>query len=316
MTNSSSSTLSAIKNLYNNKCIQRSSLPHELINYLLTLESITFKNDSVCGNFSDNMKLLENDTLLKSIGFQLIKYFYSIDSTMSYVKKVVDNYSRAIIFSEVQTKGRGRAGRIWLSPPGGIWLSILWQVERKELLEILSLAVGVAVVNALKKLLLIDFKLKWPNDIMFLAKKIGGILIENMFKDDKVLSIIGIGLNVNNKMKFSGLQGVISLSEILGFNMPRNVILKAIALEVARILEKTSAEDIINLWRRMNLTIGRKIAVKINHLVVEGTVLDISPRGKLVIEDSKGKVWEISYGDVKYLEGIEYKRFSPHGTFR
>ncbi|RLG74902.1 MAG: biotin--[acetyl-CoA-carboxylase] ligase [Thermoprotei archaeon] len=307
MTNLSSSMLSTIKNLYSNKCIQRSSLPHELINYLLTLEFIKFKNDSVCGSFSDNMKLLENDVLLRNLGFQFIKYFYSIDSTMSHAKKIADNYSKAIIFSEVQTKGRGRARRIWLSPPGGIWLSILWQIERKELLEILSLAIGVAVVNALKKLLLIDFKLKWPNDIMFSVKKIGGILIENMFKDDKVLSIIGIGLNVNNKMRFSGLQGVISLSEILGFNMPRNVILKAIALEVARILEKTGVEDIIDLWRKMNLTIGKKIAVKINHLVVEGIVLDISPRGKLIIEDSKGKVWEISYGDVVYLEGIEYR---------
>lgn len=307
MTSLSSNMLSAIKNLYSNKCIQRSSLPHELVNYLLTLESITFKNDSVCGSFSDNMKSLENDALLRNIGFQLIKYFYSIDSTMSYAKKIVDNYGRAIIFSEVQTKGRGRAGRIWLSPPGGIWLSILWQIERRELLEILGLAIGVAVVNALKKLLLIDFKLKWPNDIMFSTKKIGGILVENMFKDNNVHSIIGIGLNVNNKMKFSGLQGVVSLSEILGFNIPRNVILKAIALEVARALKKMNVEDIINLWRRMNLTIGRKIAVKINHLVVEGTVLDISPRGKLIIEDNKGKVWEISYGDVVYLEGIKYK---------
>lgn len=304
--------LNTIKNLYSNKCIQQHSLPHELINYLSTLNSIKFKNNSICGVFSDNMKLLENDVLLRNLGFQLIKYFYSIDSTMSYAKKIIDDYSKAIIFSEVQTKGRGRAGRIWLSPPGGIWLSILWQIERKELLEVLSLAMGIAVVNALKKLLLIDFKLKWPNDIMFSAEKIGGILVENVFKDDKALSIIGIGLNVNNKMKFSGLQGVLSLSEILGFNMPRNVILKAIALEVARILEKTSVEDVINLWRKMNLTIGKRIAVKINHLIVKGIVLDISPRGKLIIEVGKGKVWEVGYGDVIYLEGVEYKRSSPY----
>ncbi|OYT61023.1 MAG: biotin--[acetyl-CoA-carboxylase] ligase [Desulfurococcales archaeon ex4484_217_1] len=221
--------------------------------------------------FSDNMANLEKDIFFKKIGFEYIKYFYSIPSTMDYAKKIADKYNRAIIFSEIQTRGRGRAGRIWLSPPGGIWTTITWSIENMHMLNILSLAIGVSVIKALSNVLLLSFKLKWPNDVMFSAKKIGGILIENIFRERKVLSIIGIGLNVNNKMKFSGLSGVTSNT-----------------------LRRRNRGEIINSWKKADITLGRKIIIKLSQGgIVEGKALDISNTGGLLIKDNSGRIIEV-----------------------
>jgi len=299
------------KDLFDNKCVKINLLPHPFLDYLLALNVVEIVNNKVCGMFSDNMANLEKDIFFKKIGFEYIKYFYSIPSTMDYAKKIADKYNRAIIFSEIQTRGRGRAGRIWLSPPGGIWTTITWSIENMHMLNILSLAIGVSVIKALSNVLLLSFKLKWPNDVMFSAKKIGGILIENIFRERKVLSIIGIGLNVNNKMKFSGLSGVTSISEVLGFNVPRDVLLKAIALEVVNTLRRKNRREIINSWKKADITLGRKIIIKLSQGgIVEGKALDISNTGGLLIKDNSGRIIEVHCGDVVYLEGVEYKPIS------
>ena len=297
-----------VKDLFDNKCVKINLLPHTFLDYLLALNVVEIVNNEVCGMFSDNTANLEKDIFFKKIGFEYIKYFYSIPSTMDYAKKIADKYNRTIIFSEIQTRGRGRAGRIWLSPPGGIWTTITWSIENMHMLNILSLAIGVSVIKALSNVLMLSFKLKWPNDVMFSAKKIGGILIENIFRERKVLSIIGIGLNVNNKMKFSGLSGVTSISEVLGFNVPRDVLLKAIALEVVNTLRRGNRREIINSWKKANITLGRKIIIKLSRGgIVEGKALDISNTGGLLIKDNNGRIIEVHCGDVVYLEGIEYK---------
>jgi len=300
-----------IRDLYSNKCVEANLLPHSFVNYLLTLGSIEIIGNRVCGMFSDNIVNLERDNFFKKIGFEHVKYFYSIGSTMDYAKKIASRYDRAMVFSEIQTKGRGRAGRIWLSPPGGIWMTILWNIENKPLLNVLSLAIGVSAIRALNNTLILDFKLKWPNDIMFLSRKIGGILIENIFREEKVLSIIGIGLNVNNKMKFSGLCGVTSISEIVGFNVPRDVLIKALTLEIINTLRKGNAKEIINSWRRSNITLGKRIIIKLScKEVIEGKALDISDAGELIVKDNSGRTVKVHYGDVIYLEGVDYKPIS------
>ena len=297
-----------IRDLYNNKCVEACLLPRSFVNYLSMLGSIEILGNRVCGMFSDNIANLERDNFFREIGFEHVKYFYSIGSTMDYAKKIASKYERAMVFSEIQTKGRGRAGRIWLSPPGGIWMTILWSVENKSLLNVLSLAIGVSAVRALNNVLMLDFKLKWPNDIMFSSRKIGGILIENIFREEKVLSIIGIGLNVNNKMMLSGLRGVTSISEVIGFNVPRDVLIKALALETINTLRKGNVKEIINSWRKSNITLGKRIVIKLScKEVIEGKALDISDAGELIIKDNSGKIVKIHYGDVIYLEGVEYK---------
>jgi BirA family biotin operon repressor/biotin-[acetyl-CoA-carboxylase] ligase len=101
-------------------------------------------------------------------------------------------------FAEEQTQGRGRRGKVWVSPPGGsLYLSLAWKFELPvNELGCLSLAMGLAVVRVLKKLGLKQVGLKWPNDVLVDEKKIAGILIETtQLTSAATTAIIGIGLN-------------------------------------------------------------------------------------------------------------------------
>lgn len=101
-------------------------------------------------------------------------------------------------FAEQQTQGRGRRGKIWISPPhSSIYLSLAWRFD-VPLNELggLSLAIGVAVVRVLKAIGLDQAGLKWPNDVLVEGRKIAGILIETTQNTTAATTaIIGIGLN-------------------------------------------------------------------------------------------------------------------------
>lgn len=137
-----------------------------------------------------------------------------------------------VCLTEYQTSGRGRRGRRWISTPASnICMSITWKFSGGiEVLDGLSLAVGVCVADVLKHQLgLMDVKLKWPNDILCRQRKMGGILIE-MIGDaaGPCYVVIGLGLNVSLT---SGLQEeyidqpVTDLeTEMPGVTFSRNVI--------------------------------------------------------------------------------------------
>src|SRR5687768_16986841 len=104
-----------------------------------------------------------------------------------------------VLLAEFQTAGRGRRGRSWLAPPGGaVCLSLSWtfpQVPRDA--GALSLAMGVCVLRALKAQGVTGAQLKWPNDILIAARKLGGILIELRAEAaGPACAVVGIGLNV------------------------------------------------------------------------------------------------------------------------
>lgn len=101
-------------------------------------------------------------------------------------------------FAEQQTQGRGRRGKVWISPPhSSIYLSLAWKFAMPvSALSSLSLAIGVAVVRVLRGIGLAQAGLKWPNDVLVGERKIAGILIETMHNTaTATTAIIGIGLN-------------------------------------------------------------------------------------------------------------------------
>ncbi len=124
-----------------------------------------------------------------------------IDSTNRYLVERSQNnaLSGAVCFAEYQTAGKGRRGRQWVSPYGcNIYLSILWRFQQgPAAISGLSLAIGVAVIRALKQHQIDDVGLKWPNDIYSQGKKLGGILVEVSGETDgPCAAVIGLGLNL------------------------------------------------------------------------------------------------------------------------
>jgi BirA family biotin operon repressor/biotin-[acetyl-CoA-carboxylase] ligase len=99
-----------------------------------------------------------------------------------------------------QTGGRGRRGRAWSSPPGGVWVSVLYRPSAGTAAELLSLRIGLATAVALDRLAGEGaVRLKWPNDLMLGEAKLGGILCEARWQGDAPAWVAaGIGVNVHN----------------------------------------------------------------------------------------------------------------------
>ncbi|MFL1013182.1 biotin--[acetyl-CoA-carboxylase] ligase [Flavisericum labens] len=144
------------------------------------------------------------------------------DSTNSYLRHLlstekVDDYTAVI--TRNQTKGRGQMGTVWDSESDkNLTFSVFKDVSCYLLKEpfVISMVVSLAVVKALSTLSIPRLKIKWPNDILSERKKVCGILIENVIKQNKIgASIVGIGLNVN-QTKFKNLPQATSLKLISG----------------------------------------------------------------------------------------------------
>ena len=132
-----------------------------------------------------------------------------------------------VIIADVQTLGKGRLTKKWSSGKGGVWMSVVLEPKIDDPQMFTDIAVD-AVKKALKKLYDIDTKIKKPNDLLFNGKKLCGILTENVYKGRLEKTIIGIGLNVNNKIPSYLNRIAISLQEITNKRMNKRIIIKEV----------------------------------------------------------------------------------------
>lgn len=144
----------------------------------------------------------------------------AIDSTNEFLKGLsnkqeLENFT--VVTAESQTKGKGQMGAVWASEAGkNLIMSVLIKDFLSDICKIynLNIAVSLAVIEVLEAYKIPDLSIKWPNDILSYNKKIGGILIENSIKSDgSIISIVGLGLNVN-QTAFENLPKASSLGAI------------------------------------------------------------------------------------------------------
>lgn len=160
---------------------------------------------------ADNPQIVVNDWLsstvmsantagLKSLGLR-IEVEREIDSTNAALKRraLSEDIHGVALFAETQTAGRGRLGRVWVSPPkSNIYLSLGWRTGLEPLeLAGLSLAAGCAIGEGLERNFGLKMQLKWPNDLYLGGKKCGGVLIDLVQSSNQDWTIVvGVGLNV------------------------------------------------------------------------------------------------------------------------
>ncbi|MFA5375297.1 MAG: biotin--[acetyl-CoA-carboxylase] ligase [Dehalococcoidia bacterium] len=211
-----------------------------------------------------------------------------------------------IVVAETQSKGRGRVGRQWSSPEGGVYFSIVLRPDMKpsEALR-LPLVAGVAVAQAIKRNTKLDPRLKWPNDIMLHSKKVGGILTEMNAEMDRLdWVIVGIGLNVNTSRKSfpKGVEGLAtSLMEAGMKSIPRVKLLQGILAEFESLydeLVKSGFESIRAKWKALSNTIGENVVVSMPKENVTGLAVDIDSDGALILEKEDGNLEKIIAGVV------------------
>lgn len=144
------------------------------------------------------------------------------DSTNTYLRKLSNGEKLndfTVIVTNRQNKGRGQMGTVWESESNkNLIFSVFKDLSALKIEDsfTISMITSISILEALKKMAIPDLFVKWPNDILSDNKKICGILIENLIKNNKLSSsIIGIGLNVN-QLKFNNLPNASSLKSVTG----------------------------------------------------------------------------------------------------
>ncbi len=226
----------------------------------------------------------------------------AIDSTNDFLKglihdQVVENLT--VVTAENQTKGKGQMGSKWISEVSkNLIMSILIKDSVFNINQIynLNIAVSVSLIMALKKYKIPKLSIKWPNDILSDNKKIGGILIENVIKSNQeIISIVGIGLNVN-QTNFGHLPKASSMSVIMNRNFDRNLILETIFLELEK---KIKVNDVDALWKQYNALLFKKgrptLFENSNQEQFMGIINSVDTEGKLnvLLEDDSIKTFGI-----------------------
>lgn len=213
----------------------------------------------------------------------------SVDSTNAEALRRLDAGSSApfLIIAERQTGGRGRRGRIWVSPLAqNVYYSLVVRLDRgSRSFEGLSLLVGLAVLNAIRSAGIDGAGLKWPNDVLVGGRKVAGILLELVGDPADICHVvIGVGINVNMRIASSIDQPWTSLLIESGHSVDRNVIISSLNKELGILLGRHASEGFEALrseWESNHLWQGRKVVLTAGVGKVEGTVLGIDERGAL-----------------------------------
>jgi BirA family transcriptional regulator, biotin operon repressor / biotin---[acetyl-CoA-carboxylase] ligase len=216
-----------------------------------------------------------------------------------------------IVTSESQSKGRGRMGREWVSPPGGLYFSIILRPEiRIDEIPAITLAAASSVAKSISKISRSDVRVKWPNDIFIGGKKVCGILAETRAHADRTdFLIVGIGINVDTPAAKLPLEAV-SIRSATGITVDRVGLLSSVLCGVGycyTVFNEKGFKSFRDESKSMSLVLGKEVRVKTNRGVLSGKAVDIDERGALVLMNAVGELSVVFSGDVTLGENFLVK---------
>jgi BirA family biotin operon repressor/biotin-[acetyl-CoA-carboxylase] ligase len=232
-----------------------------------------------------------------------------LDSTNGHLLRAAGRGAPAgtVCLAETQTAGRGRIGRSWVSPFGAnLYLSLLWRFEDPAQVAGLSLAVGVATVRALKRAGVAGIGLKWPNDLLWEDRKLGGILLEATGEAHGSLAVV-VGLGLNRYLPAAAARDIdqawADLSQIPDTPLPpRNTLIALLLNELLPLLGDYARRGLrpwLSEWRAHHRLEGREVILHQGEARIRGRIADISPEGLLILRGEDGCLREFASGDVR-----------------
>lgn len=277
----------------------------------------SLRSDHFCMELIKNQLPLNADEIQKQLKNKLIaKKIYAfgqLASTNDFAKRLAQTGEDegCLVISDEQTKGRGRWGRRWESPPGkGLWFSLILRPKvSMEKAGVVSLLAGLSVAQAVEKITRLTPILKWPNDVLINSKKFCGVLIESEGESDKLsFLVLGIGINVNQSvLDFSDALQTHATSLRIESKVPINRI--DLLVEVLQYLEKNylgfksgNFSNILNEWKKRSPHLNKKVMVKQNKLELEGLFEDLDEDGRLLLRLANGEITKISEGETTFVE--------------
>lgn len=227
-----------------------------------------------------------------------VHYFERVSSTMDVLHQLASEGAEAgtAVIAGEQLEGRGSRGRWWHSPPGGLWLSLLFRPSAAAGVEVTSIRVGLATAEALDPFAPQPLHLKWPNDLMLAGRKLGGVLCEARWHGDALgWIVVGMGINVRNR-----------IPEELGS------VATSLADERPDISPEILVEPVLSVLRRLDLSASQLSPAELAHFArrdwlrgrevsdpVAGTVAGLREDGALLVRSPDGADVSLRSGPVR-----------------
>ncbi|WP_448701772.1 biotin--[acetyl-CoA-carboxylase] ligase [Mucilaginibacter sp. AW1-3] len=234
-----------------------------------------------------------------------------VDSTNNFLKEALANSTPltegTVIMAESQYAGRGQQQNKWHTEPGkNLTFSILLKPTFLAVNQQfnLNLAISVGIINALTPVLGTGVKIKWPNDIYYNDKKLGGVLIENIIQGPQIKnSIIGIGLNVNQTDFAPWVPNPVSVKQILQKDYELKLLLSDICgcIEAAYLMLKAGNINRLKAFFMQNLYwLNELKPFKIPEGIFNGVIKDVTSTGQLAVSfDNQLRLY--SFKEIEFL---------------
>ena len=248
-----------------------------------------------------------------TLTFKYIHFPYT-GSTNDDLKELAQKgaHEGTVIRADAQTLGRGRRSRVWSSPPGNLYMSILLRPQGPtDMITQLSFVSALAVASGLETLLPPphSLHLKWPNDILYQGKKIGGILIESQNHGTQNVDwvVVGIGINLISHPEGTTYPATNLLAEIhLSLNPDRVMNTLLNALDHLYTQWQTEGFDAIcQRWCARAYGLGQEIKIVSENETITGTYLGIDTQGSLKIKLEDTTIKTVRSGDV-FFKSLDY----------
>jgi BirA family biotin operon repressor/biotin-[acetyl-CoA-carboxylase] ligase len=240
-----------------------------------------------------------------------IEHHETLGSTNDRLRELADEDAPewTVVVADRQTTGRGRAGRVWASPVGNLYLSVLLRprlpVDRVTLLPLVA---GLAVAEAVSAFG-VNARIKWPNDVLVGGRKLAGVLAEATSVGGAVeLLVLGVGVNVAGQLELLPPE-IRSRSTSLAEQTQRPedpIALAAKVLERLGVwyhaLARDAGQRMLSEWRRRSVAWwGRRVQVQVGSSSLRGIARGLDARGALEVETEDGTIRRVVSGDAQEL---------------
>lgn len=238
-----------------------------------------------------------------------IRVFQETTSTNDVIERLARDGVRegAVVFAESQSKGRGRLGRKWVSPPRkGLWFSILLRPDlHPQSATQVTVSAATAVARAISAQTQLRTDIKWPNDILIGGRKVAGILTELSAELDHIkYLVLGIGIDVN--LAVSDLPPEVrkvatSLKIETGSAINRALLAASVLRELDTEYRQVCAgefESVSTEWQQRCTTLGNAVTIRVGDRLIHGRAESLDDDGALLVRTEHGRIERITGGDV------------------
>lgn len=243
-----------------------------------------------------------------------IHHYRKVSSTQEAAKGLAAEGAKegTVVIAETQTRGKGRRGREWHSPAGGVYMSVIPRPQiNPARTPLLTLLAGVAVAKVLRRIYNLKAELKWPNDVMINDKKICGILTEMTAETEAVnYCIVGIGINANIQLAHFPPEiraSTTSLRKKLSGHVSRVELVRDLLWEIEQlytVFKERGPAPILEEWKSLTNTLGAWVQITGQTEVVKGRAVDLDQDGALNIRLTDGSLRRIIAGNLSLQSSL------------